>query len=112
MAESDFTLWLEFEAGEPWSSDPEDDFFNMTIRLRDGREYALNVWTFKYFERARGENRDSGGALPVSYMVAPDLFVQRLERTHIEVVVAALIRSGALRDDWLARPNDVDQAFA
>lgn len=46
MTEPDFSLWLEFEAGEPWNSDAEDDFFNMMIHLRDGCEYALNVWTF------------------------------------------------------------------
>ena len=75
MTEPDFSLWLEFEAGEPWNSDAEDDFFNMMIHLRDGREYALNVWTFKYFERACAEDRESGDALGGSYMVAPDLFV-------------------------------------
>lgn len=101
MAERDFTLWLEFEGGEPWTSDPEDDFFNMTVDLGDGRKYALNVWTFKYFERARAEDRESGDKLGGGYLVAPDLFVQRLDRTHIETVVGDILRREALSDDWL-----------
>ena len=111
MTEPDFSLWLEFEAAEPWHSDPADDFFNMIIRLRDGREYGLNVWTFKYFERARAENRESGGALGGSYVVAPDLFVERLERTHIETVVAELLRREALSDDWLVARKDDELAL-
>ena len=50
----DFDLWLEFEvwraAGD--TDDPLDDFFNMTITLPCGDQYALNVWTFAFFDRA------------------------------------------------------------
>jgi hypothetical protein len=41
-----------------------------------------------------------------SYAVAPDLFLERLERTHIEGVVADLLRRDALIDDWLVAPKD------
>jgi hypothetical protein len=61
MSRSEFELWLEFEH---WvaekDDDPTDDFFNMLITLPDGTEYALNVWTYKYFNRAVIECRASG----------------------------------------------------
>jgi hypothetical protein len=67
-----FILWLEFEY---WAEigDPEDDFFNMQVRVDDGRSYALNVWTYKYFEKACSESREENIGGP--YLCAPDLFV-------------------------------------
>ena len=49
-----FELWLEFEHWEPKpDDDPTDNFFNMQVKLPDGRRYALNVWTFKFLQKAR-----------------------------------------------------------
>ena len=102
-----FDLWLEFEfwreAGD--TDDPNDDVFNMQVTLDDGRKYALNVWTFGSFPRlvtkAKSEPQDLNGA----YMPSPDLFVDRMDRELIESVVADLIESDQLRDDWLVEPE-------
>ncbi len=73
MAEQGFDLWLEFEVWEPKEDDdPEDDCFNMSIKLADGREYALNVWTFKFLARAVQECRESGEHLRGAYLEVPD----------------------------------------
>src|SRR5687768_6598227 len=98
----DFSMWLEFEE---WVSeaddDPTDDFFNMQIRLPDGRRYALNVWTFQYLNRAVKECREDGSHLHGSYLIPPDLFIERMERSLIEAIVADMIVNNELRDEWL-----------
>jgi hypothetical protein len=98
-----FELWLEFEHWQPTpEDDPADDFFNMIIRLEDGRRYALNVWTFAYFTRALAETRATGEALSGRYLLPPDVFVERLDRGLLEEVVADLLRNGGLREEWRA----------
>ena len=96
-----FQLWLEFEH---WVTeqhdDPCDDFFNAMITLEDGSEYALNVWTFKFVERARRGCADDGECLDGDYLLPPDLLVERLDRTLMENVVADLMKNDALRPDW------------
>ena len=87
-----FELWLEFEHWLPEAHhDPEDDFFNMKLTLPDGRQYAFNVWTFKYLHRAIQECRESGEHRGGIYLPAPDLFVERLDRPLIEAAVADLV---------------------
>ena len=49
----EFELWLEFEHATQPPGDPNDDFCNVKVKLPDGRNYALNVWTFGFFNRAR-----------------------------------------------------------
>ena len=101
MADERFDLWLEFEHWVPKEGDdPEDAFFNMQIILRDGKKYALNVWTYKFLRRAVEDRRQAGDCLDASYLLPPDLFVQRLERGLMERVVADLIDSGELRKEW------------
>ena len=34
-----YTL-VGIRGGRAWTSDPEDDFFNLTVYLRDGRKYG------------------------------------------------------------------------
>lgn len=77
-----FELWLEFEHWEPTGDeDPEDDFFNMAIHLSNGLKYALNVWAFKFLVRIQREQEASGENLSGKYVLPPDLFVQKLDRT-------------------------------
>jgi hypothetical protein len=93
-------LWLEFEElGADYSDDPENDFFNMWVRLDDGRLYALNVWTFKFFETARENDRHAGSSLGGEYLVAPDLFVERLDRSVVERAIRDLVALDGLPED-------------
>lgn len=101
-----FELWLEFEHTEPSNTDPTDDFANIQVSLPDGRRYALNVWTFRFLQRARFpwpyEVTDDR---PTEYVVAPDLFVEQLDRPTLERVVAELLTRGELKTEWLC-PSD------
>ncbi|WP_437729355.1 hypothetical protein [Sorangium sp. So ce861] len=96
-----FELWLEFEHWiSPPDADPTDGFFNMLIRLPDGTRYAVNVWTYDMLESARREAAQQGESLSGRYLEAPDLFVERMDRSLLEAVVADMIASGRLRDSW------------
>lgn len=105
MAIQQFALWLEFEYWEDDGSDPENDFFNMMVTLDGGATYALNVWTFKFFEQLRA----SDDCVRKGYLTAPDLFVERLDRTLMEQVIASLIDTEGLRDEWLVPKDDEDE---
>jgi hypothetical protein len=101
VKEPEFELWLEWEAIEssdvfaPWDSDdPEDDFFNMEVRLPDGRFYGLNVWTYRFLERAQQENQKTGDYLGGAYLIPPDLFVARRDRSLLEEVVRDILQTG------------------
>lgn len=95
-------LWLEFEIWEPTEDeDPEDDFFNMSISMRDGTRYALNVWTYKFFARDQQHRQISGEHLHGKYTLPPDLFVQKLDRQLMEEIVADLILTNGLRKEWI-----------
>lgn len=99
---NDFELWLEFEQfDQTGTEDPENDFFNMLIQMPTGKKYALNVWTFKYFEYARLECEETNKCLGGKYYSAPDLFVTRLDRQHIEEVVSDLLNHNGLKSEWL-----------
>lgn len=107
-ADGGFTLWLEFELWQPMPElgprvnafDAEDDFCNVLITLDTGERYALNVWTYKFFVRARQNDHENGDNLGGRYLLPPDLFVERLERPLFEAVVNDLIRGGGLRVEW------------
>jgi hypothetical protein len=90
-------LWLEFEL---WHDDfdRDDEFFNMAVILSDGRRYALSVWTYKFLERARREDQETGENLHGAYLAAPDLFVERLDRALLETAINDMIRHHRLRD--------------
>jgi hypothetical protein len=105
-----FELWLEFEQ---WESnpddDPTDDFFNMQVRLADGTRYALDVWTFKFLHRARYPwPYEQAAGEPAEYLLPPDLFVERLDRTLLERVVARMLAEGEMKAEWLC-PRDDDR---
>ncbi|MDI3284323.1 hypothetical protein [Polyangium sp. 15x6] len=96
------SLWLEFEEWEP--PDEVPDFFNMMIRLHDGREYALNVWTFAFVEQLRKELHEERSA-PV-FTVGPDLIVDVADRPTLEAIADRLVQEQSLRDEWLVREDD------
>ncbi len=54
----DFDLWLETEHVEGVI----DDFCNVLVTLRAGEAYALNVWTFDFFEVVRRQGEESASA--------------------------------------------------
>ena len=107
MNEPNFELWLEFEHWAQTSEDdPEDEFFNMQISFADGRVYSLNVWTFKFLERARQQDVVTGENLSGEYLYTPDLFIEKLDRKLITEVVKDMIGSHGLKDEWLNRAEN------
>lgn len=103
MPPTAFELWLEFEHWE-WKpdDDPTDDFFNMQVTLPDGRRYALNVWTFKFLQRARYPwPYDESIGKPEEYLLPPDLFVEYLDRGLLERIVGRMLASGEMKPEWL-----------
>ncbi len=86
-------LWIEHEHFE---GENVIDFFNMEIRLTNGRRYALNVWTFDYAAVARSEIE----AVP-RFSIGPDLLVERADRESLESVVRTLIAEESLQPHWL-----------
>lgn len=89
--------------------DPTNDFFNMTVTLRDGTRYALNVWTFDALQTIRREAVRDGEGLGGRYLAAPDLFVEQLDRALLEATVADMLARDALDPAWLA-PRLMDAA--
>lgn len=74
-----------------------DDVCNVLVTLPSGQRFALNVWTYEFFERTR---RDGEGLashhLQQSYMLPPDLFVVDLDPTTLEAVVNDLLERGLM----------------
>jgi hypothetical protein len=102
---TDFELWLEFEIGDPGEpgNRATENFTNMVITLSDGRRYCLTVWTFDFLPLARHpwpyeKNADE---VPAKYVIPPDLFVERLDRTSIQAIVSDMLAAGELRKEWL-----------
>lgn len=86
-------LWIEAEH----LADDVNDFCNIAVYLSTGERYALNVWTFDFFNEAResGEMHASP-AVKHLYMHPPDLFVEDLSRPTLEKIVVDLIETGRL----------------
>lgn len=109
MAETQiFELWLEFEQYDPKQDyDPTDDFANIGVDLPDGRTYNINVWTFGFLRRARFPwPYEEGVGDPDEYVIAPDLFVERLDRPTLERVVRHMLANGGMREEWLSRNEE------
>lgn len=109
----DFELWLEFElwvTDSPQSIpfDPESESFNAEVTLSTGEKYALNVWTFQFLEAARRECEKTGEYLGGRYLPAPDLFISRLDRLHIEEAIADMLAhdGGRLDEQWRVLDDD------
>ncbi len=92
----EFELWLEFEEVDPTSWDRQNDFANIHVTLVDGREYGINVWTFKYLETARSNSVKNNENLNGLYIIPPDLFVQELTRECIKATISDLLKIGDL----------------
>jgi hypothetical protein len=102
-----FELWLEWEWWQPQPNDnPRSDFFNMQITLSIGQRYALNVWTFAFWETARQHAPTLGEQLAGRYPLLPDLFVEKLDRKLMEDIVTDLLRTNGLRHEWLCPPDE------
>lgn len=106
----EFDLWLEFEhwQTEP-NDDPEDEFCNIRFDIENGESYALNVWTFKFLERMRRINAETGEYLSGEYLVTPDLLVPRLDRPTLERIVTDLIESKQLNDAWVVGKSGAEE---
>jgi hypothetical protein len=81
-------IWIEAEH----LAEAVHDFCNIAIYLSTGERYALNVWTFDFFAVAKADGEmHASPAVKHLYMHPPDLFVQDLNRSTIEKVVADII---------------------
>jgi hypothetical protein len=106
-----FELWLETERGEPLdqhANRPYENFGNIEVKLKDGRRYALNVWTFDFLPLARypwpyeiDESEE-----PANYLLPPDLFVEKLDRPSIEEIVTQLLKNDEMKDEWLCKDDE------
>jgi hypothetical protein len=115
MSDKPFDLWLEFEVwqaaeinlGGEIKTDPplDDDFFNMAVTLSNGEKYAMNVWTYKYFDRKRIDGGEDHEFLGGRYFIPPDLLVERLDRAYLEEVVGDMVEHGSLKPEWLVTPG-------
>jgi hypothetical protein len=92
---TEFTLWLEFENTAP-SSDPSNDFANISVRLNDGRTYGINVWTFDFLKTAIEEDLKNGKS--GLYQIPPDLFVKELSRDCIQKSIESLLVQGDIEE--------------
>lgn len=93
-----FKLWLEFEAIDPNNWDIENEFCNIHVHLEDGRQYGINVWTYKYLETAINENKLNGENLNGLYQKPPDLFAKELTRECIHQSLEDLLKTGDLEN--------------
>jgi hypothetical protein len=104
-----FELWLETEEGDPTqpANSQTENFCNIHVTLADGRRYALNVWTFDFLPLARypWPYKVTSQEL-AKYVHPPDLFVERLDRSTIEAVVAELLENQEMKSDWLCPPDE------
>ncbi len=100
-----FELWLEIELGDPsqQANRPPENFCNISVTLPDRRRYALNVWTFDFLLLARYPWPYELGVehAPAKYVLPPDLFVERLDRATIEVVISEMLANNQMKSEWL-----------
>ncbi|PWJ38657.1 hypothetical protein [Sediminitomix flava] len=94
----EFKLWLEFEEVDPNNWDVENEFANIHVTLSDGRDYGINVWTYKFLETSLKHDMESGENLKGLYQIPPDLFVKELTRDCIERTISELLEKGDLEN--------------
>jgi len=100
-----FELWMEVEIGEPLDQEanrPERNFCNISVKF-DGKRYALNIWTFDFLPLARRGwpyDEESTETL-ATYLLPPDLFVERLDRPTVEAVISDLLANNLMDSQWL-----------
>jgi hypothetical protein len=101
-----FELWLETEIGEPneqHANRSHENFCNVSVTLKDGRRYALNVWTFDFLPLARfpWPYEANDDTQPADYVLPPDLFVECLDRVVIHRVITELLATDQMKTEWL-----------
>lgn len=91
-------LWIEAEH----LAEEINDFCNIVVTFSSGQRFAMNVWTFSFFDTAinDGEMHASPEKKHL-YIHPPDLFVKDLTRPTLEAVVVDLIERGRLPADCL-----------
>ncbi|WP_337964689.1 hypothetical protein [uncultured Flavobacterium sp.] len=87
----DFELWLEFEAVDPGNWSIENEFCNILVKMKDGREYGINVWTYDFLKTAIDYDKTYGDNLNGLYQIPADLFVKELTRDCIEKTIQNLL---------------------
>jgi len=98
-------IWIEAEH----LAEDVTDFCNIAVYLSTGERYALNLWTFDFFELARAEGEmHASPQVKHLYMHPPDLFVQDLTRPTIEKVVVDILERGRLPQRCLMPDEAVD----
>lgn len=98
-------IWIEAEH----LAEEVDDFCNIVVYLSTGARYALNVWTFDFFNVARAEGEmHASPAVKHLYIHPPDLFVADLSRSTIERAVVDIIERGRLPARCLMPSEAVD----
>ena len=101
----DFDLWLETEHLEGLT----DDFCNIHVTLPTGEAYALNVWTFSFFEVARRQGEETASTdIADRYILPPDLFVADLSRATVESVVNDMLQRGTMPPDCRLSDDDCE----
>jgi hypothetical protein len=100
----DFDLWLETEHLEGAT----DDFCNIHVTVSNGEAYALNVWTFSFFEVARRQGEETAStAIADRYLLPPDLFVADLGRKTVASVVNDMLDRGTMPPDCRLTDDDL-----
>ncbi len=89
-------LWLEFEEVDTKHWNIESEFCNIHVDLEDGRQYGINVWTYKFLQTAIDDDKKTGQNLSGLYQKPPDLFVKELTRECIEQTIHDLLKIGDL----------------
>ena len=103
-------IWIEVEH----LAEVVDDFCNIVVYLSSGERYALNIWTFAFFETAKADGEmHASPAVKHLYMHPPDLFVSDLTRPTIEKVVVDLLERGRIPTRCLMPDDapDVDETL-
>lgn len=113
----EFDLWLETElwmehGGDPHqpANRPTENFSNLSVTLKDGRVYALNVWTFDFIPLARLDwpyAYDATKQQPLArYLLPPDLLVERLDRDTLNGIIKTMLTRGEMKPEWLSEHNE------
>lgn len=100
MSKSYFGLWYEPDEYES-SSGFAEDFCNVQDKMKNGKVYAMNVWSYSYFDDVRNELKQENSAKEPNYILPPDLFVSVLNKSEISRVIDRLIKEEEMRDEWL-----------
>jgi hypothetical protein len=94
----DFELWLEFEEVDPNNWKIDNEFCNIHVRMKDGREYGLNIWTYNFLNTVVEYHKNCGDNLNGLFEIPPDLFVKELTRSCIEKTIEGLLKMGNLEE--------------